>query len=72
MSTFLIGNLEADKRKVLLSEIAVGAVAAMLSMFLSLESKELVFPPSDRLRGKIVRQLIKKTFQCKKTLLGNN
>ena len=58
MSTFLIGNLETDKRKVLLSEIAVGAVAAMLSMFLSLESKKLVLPPSDRLRGKMARRLI--------------
>ena len=58
MSTFLIGNLETDKRKVLLSEIAVGAVAAMLSMFLSLESKKLVLPPSDRLTGKMARRLI--------------
>ena len=54
--------------RVLLSEIGVGAVAAMLhSMFLSLESKELVFPPSDRLRGKIARQLIRKNhFDAKK------
>lgn len=53
-----MGNLETDKRKVLLSEIAVGAVAAMLSMFLSLESKKLVLPPSDRLTGKMARRLI--------------